>query len=204
MIPPAARSSVVRLCSLTRVILATSTSSLLCWRRGKKCGHQDCEQSNCYQDLCDNFFVFTLPGVCLNDGYYQGIYSKYVVHGYCKLKLPFIFFVGQIYFQLVFFVASLLKVSFLPYSLLLMLMVCGRQAPRLVAGSEEVRAVRWGAQFTVGCLGTFPGVYEPLAEADNYQSSSGVWLMAPHPATPRSFCLLMSYHNHRQPRQLQI
>ena len=70
------------------------------------------------------------------------IYSKYVVHGYCKLKLPFIFFVGQIYFQLVFFVASLLKVSFLPYSLLLMLMVCGRQAPRLVAGSEEVRAVR--------------------------------------------------------------
>ena len=61
-----------------------------------------CEQSNCYQDLCDNFFVFTLPGVCLNDCYYQDIYSKYVVHGFCKLKLPFMFFVGQIYFQLVF------------------------------------------------------------------------------------------------------
>ena len=53
-----------------------------------------------------------------------------------------VLFVGQIYFLLVFFVESLLKVSFPPYSLLLMLMVCGRQAPRLVAGSEEVRAVR--------------------------------------------------------------
>ena len=117
----------------------------------------------------------------------------WIVNGFCKLKLHYVLCWSDL-FPTAVFVESLSKVSFPPSSLLLMLMVCGRQAPRLVAGSEEVRVVRWGAQFTVGCLGTFPGVYELLAEADNYQSSSGVWLMAPHPATPRSFCLLMSYH----------
>ena len=75
-----------------------------------------CEQSNCYQDLCDNFFVFTLPGVCLNDCYYQGIYSKYVVHELCKLKLPFLcsLSVGQIYFRLVFLLKFYQKFPFHP------------------------------------------------------------------------------------------